>query len=635
MEQNNRKYDENQIQVLEGLEAVRKRPGMYIGSTSSRGLHHLVYEIVDNSIDEALAGYCNKIEVYINEDNSITVNDDGRGMPVGIHPKMGKSTVEVIMTILHAGGKFGGGGYKVSGGLHGVGASVVNALSEECTVTVNRDGHIWQQKYSKGKVLNELTKVGDSDQTGTQTYFKPDAEIFDEIVFDFEVLSQRLRELAFLNKGIYIRLVDKRDEKEEVFHYEGGIKSFVSYLNRNKVPLHEEPIYIEGVKDNISVEVALQYNDGYTENIFSFANNIDTVEGGTHLVGFKTALTRVFNDYAKKFGHIKENDKNFTGDDIREGLTGVISIKIEEPQFEGQTKTKLGNSEVRGIVDSIVGENIGIFLEENPNIGKMIVDKALMAARARDAARKARELTRKSVLERSTLPGKLADCSSKDPRECEIYIVEGDSAGGSAKQGRNRKFQAILPLRGKILNVEKQRLDRILNADTIRSMITAFGAGIGNDFDVEKIRYNRIIIMTDADVDGAHIRTLLLTFFYRYMRNLIDDGHVYIAQPPLYKVSKSKKEYYAYSDPELESVLSELGGKDNSTDIQRYKGLGEMNASQLWDTTMDPEKRILLKVNIEDAMAADEIFTILMGEKVEPRKEFIQQNARNVVNLDI
>ncbi len=635
MEQNNRKYDENQIQVLEGLEAVRKRPGMYIGSTSSRGLHHLVYEVVDNSIDEALAGYCSKIEVYINEDNSITVNDDGRGMPVGIHPKMGKSTVEVIMTILHAGGKFGGGGYKVSGGLHGVGASVVNALSEECTVTVKRDGHIWEQKYSKGKVLNELSKIGDSDQTGTQTYFKPDTEIFDEIVFDFEVLSQRLRELAFLNKGIYIKLVDKRDEKEEVFHYEGGIKSFVSYLNRNKVPLHEEPIYIEGVKDNISVEVAIQYNDGYTENIFSFANNIDTVEGGTHLVGFKTALTRVFNDYAKKFGHIKENDKNFTGDDIREGLTGVISIKIEEPQFEGQTKTKLGNSEVRGIVDSIVGENIGIFLEENPNIGKMIVDKALMAARARDAARKARELTRKSVLERSTLPGKLADCSSKDPRECEIYIVEGDSAGGSAKQGRNRKFQAILPLRGKILNVEKQRLDRILNADTIRSMITAFGAGIGNDFDVEKIRYNRIIIMTDADVDGAHIRTLLLTFFYRYMRNLIDDGHVYIAQPPLYKVSKSKKEYYAYSDPELESVLSELGGKDNSTDIQRYKGLGEMNASQLWDTTMDPEKRILLKVNIEDAMAADEIFTILMGEKVEPRKEFIQQNARNVVNLDI
>jgi DNA gyrase, B subunit len=608
---------------------------MYIGSTSSRGLHHLVYEIVDNSIDEALAGYCKKIQVDINEDNSITVCDDGRGMPVGMHPKMGKSTVEVIMTILHAGGKFGGGGYKVSGGLHGVGASVVNALSEECIVTVKRDGHIWEQKYSRGKVLTEVTNVGTSDETGTKTYFKPDAEIFDEVVFDFEVLAQRLRELAFLNKGIYIKLSDKRDGREEVLHYEGGIKSFVSYLNRNKVPLQDEPIYVEGIKDNISVEIAMQHNDGYTENIFSFANNIDTVEGGTHLVGFKTALTRVFNDYAKKFGHIKENDKNLSGDDIREGLTAVISVKIEEPQFEGQTKTKLGNSEVRGIVDSIVGENLSIFLEENPAVGKIIIDKALMAARARDAARKARELTRKSVLERSALPGKLADCSSKDPRECEIYIVEGDSAGGSAKQGRNRRFQAILPLRGKILNVEKQRLDRILNADTIRSMVTAFGAGIGNDFDVEKIRYNRIIIMTDADVDGAHIRTLLLTFFYRYMRELIDDGHVYIAQPPLYKVSKGKKEHYAYTDAELENVLKEIGGKDNSTDIQRYKGLGEMNASQLWDTTMNPEDRILLKVNVEDAMAADEIFTILMGEKVEPRKEFIQQNAKKVVNLDI
>jgi len=637
LEQNNRKYDENQIQVLEGLEAVRKRPGMYIGSTSSRGLHHLVYEIVDNSIDEALAGYCKKIEVNINKDNSITVTDDGRGMPVGIHPKMGKSTVEVIMTILHAGGKFGGGGYKVSGGLHGVGASVVNALSEECRVTVKREGAIWQQEYSKGKVLTDVEKIGESSESGTQVYFKPDAEIFDEVIFDFEILAQRLRELAFLNKGIYIKLVDLREEneKEEVFHYEGGIKSFVSYLNRNKVALHEEPIYIEGIKDNVSVEVALQYNDGYTENIFSFANNIDTVEGGTHLVGFKTALTRAFNDYAKKFGHIKENDKNFTGDDIREGLTAVVSVKIEEPQFEGQTKTKLGNSEVRGIVDSIVGECISTFLEENPSVGKMIVDKALMAARARDAARKARELTRKSVLERSTLPGKLADCSSKDPKECEIYIVEGDSAGGSAKQGRNRKFQAILPLRGKILNVEKQRLDRILNADTIRSMVTAFGAGIGNDFDIEKIRYDRIIIMTDADVDGAHIRTLLLTFFYRYMRPLIDEGHVYIAQPPLYKISKGKKEHYAYSDAELEQVLIDFGGKDNSTDIQRYKGLGEMNASQLWDTTMDPEQRILLRVNVEDAMQADEIFTILMGEKVEPRKEFIQQNAKNVVNLDI
>lgn len=635
MEQNNREYDENQIQVLEGLEAVRKRPGMYIGSTSSRGLHHLVYEIVDNSIDEALAGYCKKIQVDINEDNSITVRDDGRGMPVGMHPKMGKSTVEVIMTILHAGGKFGGGGYKVSGGLHGVGASVVNALSEECIVTVKRDGNIWEQKYSRGKVLTEVVNVGISDETGTKTYFKPDTEIFEEVIFDFEVLSQRLRELAFLNKGIYISLVDKRNSKEEVFHYEGGIKSFVSYLNRNKVSLQEEPIYIEGMKDNISVEVAMQHNDGYTENIFSFANNIDTVEGGTHLVGFKTALTRVFNDYAKKFGYIKENDKNFTGDDIREGLTAVISVKIEEPQFEGQTKTKLGNSEVRGIVDSIVGENVGIFLEENPAIGKIIIDKALMAARARDAARKARELTRKSVLERSALPGKLADCSSKDPRECEIYIVEGDSAGGSAKQGRNRTFQAILPLRGKIMNVEKQRLDKILNSDSIRSMVTAFGGGIGKDFDVEKLRYNRIILMTDADVDGAHIRTLLLTFFYRYMKELIEDGHVYIAQPPLFKISKGKKEIYAYTEKELEKVLEELGGKDNSTDIQRYKGLGEMNATQLWDTTMDPEKRILLKASIEDAMLADEIFTILMGEKVEPRRDFIKENAKYVVNLDI
>nr|MCR4943109.1 DNA gyrase subunit B [Clostridium sp.] len=504
LEQNKQSYDENQIQVLEGLEAVRKRPGMYIGSTSSRGLHHLVYEIVDNSIDEALAGFCKNIKVYINEDNSIEVEDDGRGMPVGLHPKMKKSTVEVIMTILHAGGKFGGGGYKVSGGLHGVGASVVNALSEKCIVTVKREGHLWQQEYARGKVMSELKIMGDSDETGTRTYFKPDAEIFDDTVYDFDVLAQRLRELAFLNKGINISLTDRRDGREEVYHYEGGIKSFVSYLNRNKEVLHPEPIYVEGNKDGILVEVALQYNDGYNENIFSFANNIDTIEGGTHLVGFKTALTRVLNDYAKRFGHLKENDKNLSGEDIREGLTAVVSVKIGEPQFEGQTKTKLGNSEVRGVVDSIVGEGVGIFLEENPNVSKIIIDKALMASRARDAARKARELTRKSVLERSSLPGKLADCSSKDPRECEIYIVEGDSAGGSAKQGRNRKFQAILPLRGKILNVEKQRLDRILNSDTIRSMITAFGAGIGPDFDIEKIRYNRIIIMTDADVDGAH-----------------------------------------------------------------------------------------------------------------------------------
>ena len=637
LEENKQSYDESQIQVLEGLEAVRKRPGMYIGSTSSRGLHHLVYEIVDNSIDEALAGFCKNIEVTINEDNSITVIDDGRGMPVGIHPKMGKATVEVIMTVLHAGGKFGGGGYKVSGGLHGVGASVVNALSEYCEVTVTREGCIWQQKYSRGNVLCDLTKIGESDDHGTKVVFKPDHEIFEDTVFDFEILASRLRELAFLNKGIAITLTDKREDEErfEKYHYEGGIKEFVSYLNRNKEVLHESPIYVEGEKDGIIAEIALQYNDGYNENLYSFANNIDTIEGGTHLAGFKSALTRAINDYAKRFGHIKDNDKNLSGDDAREGLTAVVSVKISEPQFEGQTKTKLGNSEVRGVVDSIVAEGVSIFLEENPAVGKIIIDKALMAARARDAARKARELTRKSVLERSTLPGKLADCSSKDPAECEIYIVEGDSAGGSAKQGRNRKFQAILPLRGKILNVEKQRLDRILNSDTIRSMITAFGAGIGKDFDEEKLRYNRIIIMTDADVDGAHIRTLLLTFFYRYMRPLIDGGHVYIAQPPLYKISKGKREEYAYSNEELDKILEDFGGKDNSINIQRYKGLGEMNANQLWDTTMDPEHRILLKATVEDAIAADEIFTILMGDKVEPRREFIQKNAKKVSNLDI
>ena len=638
LEENKQSYDESQIQVLEGLEAVRKRPGMYIGSTSSRGLHHLVYEIVDNSIDEALAGFCKNIDVTINEDNSITVVDDGRGMPVGIHPKMGKSTIEVIMTVLHAGGKFGGGGYKVSGGLHGVGASVVNALSEYCEVTVTREGKVWQQKYSRGNTLCEVTEIGEADESlhGTKVTFKPDHEIFEETEYDFDILAHRLRELAFLNKGIAITLIDKRENgQEESYHYEGGIKEFVSYLNRNKEVLHLEPIYVEGEKDGIIAEISLQYNDGYTENLYSFANNIDTIEGGTHLSGFKTALTRVINDYAKKFGHIKESDKNLSGDDVREGLTAVVSVKISEPQFEGQTKTKLGNSEVRSVVDSIVAKGVETFLEENPSVGKIVIDKALMAARARDAARKARELTRKSVLERSTLPGKLADCSSKDPAECEIYIVEGDSAGGSAKQGRNRKFQAILPLRGKILNVEKQRLDRILNSDTIRSMITAFGAGIGKDFDEEKLRYNRIIIMTDADVDGAHIRTLLLTFFFRYMRPLIDGGHVYIAQPPLYKISKGKKEAYAYSDEELEKILVEFGGKDNSTNIQRYKGLGEMNASQLWETTMDPEHRILLKATIEDAIVADEIFTILMGDKVEPRREFIQKNAKKVSNLDI
>ena len=637
MTENKQSYDESQIQVLEGLEAVRKRPGMYIGTTSSRGLHHLAYEIVANSIDEALAGFCSHIEVTINEDNSITVVDNGRGMPVGIHPKMGRSTIEVIMTVLHAGGKFGGGGYKVSGGLHGVGASVVNALSEACEVTVTREGKVWQQKYSRGNILGDVTQIGESDGHGTKTWFKPDHEIFETTVFEFEILQSRLRELAFLNKGIRITLADKREGQEnvETYYYEGGIKEFVNYLNRNKDVLHPEPIYVEGEKDGIIAEVSLQYNDGYTENLYSFANNIDTIEGGTHLVGFKTAITRVINDYAKKFGHIKESDKNLSGDDVREGLTAVVSVKISEPQFEGQTKTKLGNSEVRGVVDSIVTEGVGTFLEENPAVGKIIIDKALMAARARDAARKARELTRKSVLERSTLPGKLADCSSKDPMECEIYIVEGDSAGGSAKQGRNRKFQAILPLRGKILNVEKQRLDRILNADSIRSMVTAFGAGIGKDFDVSKLRYNRIIIMTDADVDGAHIRTLLLTFFYRYMRPLIDEGHVFIAQPPLYKISKGKKEVYAYSDEELESALNEMGGKDSSVDIQRYKGLGEMNANQLWDTTMNPEERILLKATVEDAIAADEIFTILMGDKVEPRREFIQKNAKKVSNLDI
>ncbi len=635
MEEKAQNYGDSQIQVLEGLEAVRKRPGMYIGSTSLRGLHHLVYEIVDNSIDEALAGFCKNITVKINKDNSVIVSDDGRGMPVGIHPKMGKPTVEVIMTILHAGGKFGGGGYKVSGGLHGVGASVVNALSEECEVTVKRDGEVWRQRYERGVAVTGLNKIGTTEGHGTTTYFKPDNEIFEELEFDYDTLAQRLREVAFLNKGIRITFQDDRHEKEELFHYEGGIKSFVSYLNRNKEVLQQEPIYVEGVKDDYMVEVALQYNDSYNENIFSFANNIDTVEGGTHLSGFKAALTRSLNDYAKKFGFLKENDKNLSGDDIREGLTAVVSVKLTDPQFEGQTKTKLGNSEVRGIVDNIVGDGVSSFLEENPNVGKIIIEKALLASRAREAARKARELTRKSVLERTSLPGKLADCSSKDPMECEIYIVEGDSAGGSAKQGRNRRFQAILPLRGKIMNVEKQRLDKMLNSDTIRSMITAFGAGIGDDFDIEKIRYNRIIIMTDADVDGAHIRTLLLTFFYRYMRELVDQGHVYIAQPPLYKVSKGKREEYAYSDKELNNILETFGGKDSSVDIQRYKGLGEMNAEQLWETTMDPEKRILLRATVEDAMAADEIFTILMGDKVEPRREFIQQNAKKVVNLDI
>lgn len=633
-------YEDSNIQVLEGLEAVRKRPGMYIGSTSARGLHHLVYEIVDNSIDEALAGHCSHIEVYIHKDNSITVVDDGRGMPIGMNEKLGKSTVEVIMTVLHAGGKFGGGGYKVSGGLHGVGASVVNALSETCVVEIRRNNKVYTQKFAYGNPVGGLEEAGVSEHTGTKTTFLPDKTIFDEVEFDYEILSDRLRELAFLNKGLRITLTDEREDeegniKEESFMYEGGIKSFVEYLNRNKEVLHKEVMYIDEQKDEYIVEIGLQFNDSYSENIFTYANNIDTLEGGTHLDGFKRALTRVVNDYGKRFGHIKESDKNLSGDDIREGLTAVVSIKLTDPQFEGQTKTKLGNAVVRSVVDGIVGNALTVILEENPAIGKIVIDKALMAARAREAARKARELTRKSVLERTTLPGKLSDCASKDPLESEIYIVEGDSAGGSAKQGRNRQFQAILPLRGKIMNVEKARLDKMLGSETIRSMITAFGAGIGKDFDTTKLRYSRIIIMTDADVDGAHIRTLLLTFFYRYMRELIDNGHVYIAQPPLYKVSKGKNHEYAYTDREMEEMVQKLGGKDSSIQLQRYKGLGEMNAEQLWETTMDPEHRILLRADVEDAKAADEIFTILMGDKVEPRRAFIEKNAKLVDNLDI
>ncbi|MDO6355313.1 DNA topoisomerase (ATP-hydrolyzing) subunit B [Caloramator sp. CAR-1] len=629
-----KKYSASEIQVLEGLEAVRKRPGMYIGSTGPRGLHHLVYEIVDNAIDEALAGFCKNIDVYIHKDNSITVIDDGRGIPVDIHPKLKKSAVEVVFTVLHAGSKFGGGGYKVSGGLHGVGASVVNALSKWLIVEVKRDGKIFRQKYERGKPVTELEVIGQAEDTGTKVTFLADDEIFETTEYEYDVLSQRLRELAFLNKGIAINLIDERVDKKETYHYEGGIKEFVKYLNRNKEVLHDEPIYFEASKDDTVVEIALQYNDGYNENIFSFANNISTTEGGTHVSGFKTALTKVINDYARKYGFLKENEKNLQGEDTREGITAVISVKITNPEFEGQTKTKLGNTEVRGIVDAIVTDKVSAFLEENPSVAKVIVEKCLLASRAREAARKARELTRrKNVLENTSLPGKLADCSEKDPKLCEIFLVEGDSAGGSAKGGRDRRFQAILPLRGKIMNVEKQRLDKILAYQEIRNMITAFGAGIGDDFDIEKIRYDKIIIMTDADVDGAHIRTLLLTFFYRYMRPLIEEGHVYIAQPPLYKISKGKNIYYAYSDRELEAKLNEIG-RDN-VEIQRYKGLGEMNAEQLWETTMNPETRTLLKVTIEDAVEADEVFTILMGDKVEPRREFIQKNAKRVQNLDI
>lgn len=629
------KYEAAQIQVLEGLEAVRKRPGMYIGSTGPRGLHHLVYEIVDNAIDEALAGYCNNIDIIIHTDNSVTVVDDGRGIPIGMHPKLNLPAVEVVYTVLHAGGKFGGGGYKVSGGLHGVGASVVNALSKWLEVEVRLDGKISKQRFERGKTVTPLEVVGKSKVTGTTVTWMADSEIFETLEYDYETLSQRLRELAFLNKGLKITFTDERNEKSEIYQYNGGINEFVIYLNRNKEVLHEKPVYIEGSKDDTLVEIALQYNDGYNESLFSFANNIDTTEGGTHVIGFKTALTRVINDYARKYGFLKEADKNLSGEDTREGITAVISVKVTDPQFEGQTKTKLGNTEVRGIVDTVVGEKISAFLEENPSVARVIIDKCIIAARARDAARKARELTRrKNVLESTSLPGKLADCSERDPKLCEIYLVEGDSAGGSAKQGRNRKFQAILPLRGKIMNVEKQRLDKILAYQEIRSMITAFGGGIDDEFDVEKIRYDKIIIMTDADVDGAHIRTLLLTFFYRYMKPLVEYGHVYIAQPPLYKVSKGKKDYYVYSDKELEKKLDEVGREGNIL-IQRYKGLGEMNPEQLWETTMDPEFRTLLKVEIDDAIAADEIFTVLMGEKVEPRREFIIDNAKKVKNLDI
>lgn len=638
MEQQHNSYDENQIQVLEGLEAVRKRPGMYIGSTSAKGLHHLVWEIVDNSIDEALAGYCTDITVQIEKDNSITVKDNGRGIPVGIHEKMGRPAVEVIMTVLHAGGKFDGSGYKVSGGLHGVGASVVNALSTTLDVTVYRDGKIHYQQFKRGVPAGDLEIIGETDVTGTTTHFVPDPEIFTETIeFDYDTLANRVRELAFLTKGVNIIIEDLREGKERrnEYCYEGGIKSYVEHLNRSKEVVHEEPVYIEGEKDGITIEVALQYNDSYTSNIYSFANNINTYEGGTHEAGFKTGLTRVINDYARKNGVFKDGDSNLSGEDVREGLTAIISIKHPDPQFEGQTKTKLGNSEARTITDSLFSEALEKFLLENPDAAKKIVEKGVMAARARMAAKKARELTRrKSALEVSSLPGKLADCSSKDPSISELYIVEGDSAGGSAKQGRDRHFQAILPLRGKILNVEKARLDKILSNNEVRSMITALGTGIGEDFTLEKARYHKVVIMTDADVDGAHIRTLLLTFFYRYMREIIENGYVYIAQPPLYKVQQGKRVEYVYNDKQLDELLKSLP-QTPKPGLQRYKGLGEMNATQLWETTMDPDARTLLQVTLEDAIDADETFEMLMGDKVEPRRNFIEENAQYVKNLDI
>ena len=632
-------YGASQIQILEGLEAVRKRPGMYIGSTSAKGLHHLVYEIVDNSVDEALAGYCDHIEVTINKDNSITVVDNGRGIPVGIQAKAHKPAVEVVFTILHAGGKFGGGGYKVSGGLHGVGASVVNALSEWLEVNVYVDGYEYYQRYERGKVMCELQKIGPTEKRGTTVHFLPDKEIFEETVFDYKVLKQRLREIAFLTKGLRISLTDVREEEPILssFHYEGGIREYVAYLNKANTPLYDEIIYCEGEKDGVLVEVALQHNDGYNENVYSFVNNITTPEGGTHLVGMRSALTKTFNDYARKNKLLKDNEQSLTGEDIREGLTAIVSIKIGEPQFEGQTKQKLGNSEARGAVESIVSDKLSVFLEQNPAIGKLIVEKSVMAQRARDAARKARDLTRrKGALDSMSLPGKLADGSDKDPAKCEIYIVEGDSAGGSAKTARSRATQAILPLRGKILNVEKARLDKILVNNEIKAMITAFGTGIHEDFDITKLRYHKIIIMTDADVDGAHISTLLLTFLYRFMPDLIREGYVYLAKPPLYKIERNKKEWYAYSDDELNAILTEIG-RDQNNKIQRYKGLGEMDAEQLWETTMDPERRILMRVSMDDAekVSIDETFSVLMGDKVEPRREFIENNAKYVRNLDI
>lgn len=636
----NTEYGADQIQILEGLEAVRKRPGMYIGSTSSRGLHHLVYEIVDNAVDEALAGYCDTIQIFVNEDNSITVIDNGRGIPVGINHKAGIPAVEVVFTILHAGGKFGGGGYKVSGGLHGVGASVVNALSTWLEVTIYQDGKVYRQRYERGKTVYSLKVVGECEasKTGTMVTFLPDPEIFEETVFDFHVLKHRFREIAFLTKGLKIVAVDKREEeqKEVVFHYEGGIKEFVQYLNRSNTPLYDDILYFEGTKDGVMVEVAMQHNDAYTENSYGFVNNITTPEGGTHIIGFRNAITKTFNEYAKKNKLLKENDANLTGEDIREGLTAIISVKIEDPQFEGQTKQKLGNSEARGAVDNVVSTQLEIYLEQNPSVAKIIIEKSILSQRARDAARKARELTRrKSALEGMSLPGKLADCMDKDPSKCEIYIVEGDSAGGSAKTARSRATQAILPLRGKILNVEKARLDKIYANNEIKAMITAFGTGIHEDFDISKLRYHKIIIMTDADVDGAHIATLLLTFLYRFMPELIKQGYVYLAKPPLFKLEKNRKVYYAYTEKEEEEILAEIGLEGCS--IQRYKGLGEMDADQLWETTMDPERRILMRVVMDEDSTSelDLTFTTLMGDKVEPRREFIEENAKYAKNLDI